>query len=292
MLLPPIFWGLSFVAIKLGLASFSPFTLCALRFFLAGFPLILFFRFPPGALAKICAYSLSIGVLQYGLMFWAIEFKLPAGMSSVLIQSQVYVTIFLSYLIFKERVGWLQIVGFIISAFGLTIIGFEYFAGAHAVGFILILLSALFWSAGNVLLKTFRIADFGGFIAWTSFLSAIPLFALALIVDGPAAMVKQVANATWSSWAALAFMAVFATYLAFTLFSQMMLRWPAGRVMPFATLVPVYGLGSTALFLGEDFSPRQQLGAALVIAGLVVAVVIRSLRERLVRPRDSSSTGN
>ncbi|MFO1527436.1 MAG: EamA family transporter [Turneriella sp.] len=284
---PPVLWGLSFVAIRYGLESFSPFTLCAIRFFLAGFPLVLFYRFPAGSVIRLCVYSLFIGVLQYGLMFWAIYLKLPAGMSSVLIQSQVYITIFLAYLIFKERVTLLQITGFVVSAAGLTVIGLDYFAGAQAVAFILILLSALFWSAGNIILKTFKIQDFGGFIAWTSLLSSLPLTVLAFTVDGAEAMLQQVQHASLRSWLALAFMSLFATYLAFTLFSKMMLKLPASKVMPFATLVPIFGLGSTALVLGERFTIQQQIGAVLVIAGLIVAVVIKNLHG-VMFPADAS----
>ncbi len=272
-----MFWGLSFVAIRIGLESFAPFTLCAIRFFLAGFPLILLYKFPPVDWRRLVVYSLFIGVLQYGLMFWAIYLKLPAGMSSVLIQTQVYITIFFAWVIFRERVSLLQIAGFVISALGLLVIGYDYFGGAEAVGFILILLSALFWSAGNILLKTFRIEDFAGFIAWTSFLSSLPLFVLALSVEGPGQMLQQLQSASLRSWLAVGFMAIFATQLAFSLFSKMMLKLPAGKVMPFGTLVPVFGLGSNALFLGERMPARVFWGALLVLAGLVVAVVIASV---------------
>ncbi len=272
-----MFWGLSFVAIRIGLESFSPFTLCAIRFFLAGFPLILLYEFPPVDWRRLVIYSLFIGVLQYGLMFWAIYLKLPAGMSSVLIQTQVYITIFFAWVIFRERVSLLQIAGFVISAAGLMIIGYDYFGGAEAVGFLLILLSALFWSAGNILLKTFRIEDFAGFIAWTSFLSSLPLFALAVSAEGAPQMLQQVQSASLRSWLAIIFMPVFATQVAFALFSKMMLKLPAAKVMPFGTLVPVFGLGSNALFLGERMPSRVLLGAILVLAGLVIAVVLSSL---------------
>lgn len=278
-----MFWGLSFVAIRIGLESFAPFTLCAIRFFLAGFPLILLYKFPPIDWRRLVAYSIFIGVLQYGLMFWAIYLRLPAGMSSVLIQTQVYITIFLAWVIFRERVSLLQIAGFVISALGLLVIGYDYFGGAEAVGFILILLSALFWSAGNILLKTFRIQDFAGFIAWTSFLSSLPLFVLALSVEGPGQMLQQLQSASLRSWLAVGFMAIFATQLAFSLFSKMMLKLPAGKVMPFGTLVPVFGLGSNALFLGERMPARVFWGALLVLAGLVVAVVIASVLRSLNR---------
>lgn len=281
VLLPPVFWGLSFIAIKLGLESFSPFTLVAIRFLIAGFPLVLFYRRPPVPVIRLVAYSFSIGVLQYGLMFLAIHYKLPAGLSSVLIQFQVYITIFLAWVFYRERVSLFQIFGFILSAAGLVVIGYEYMLGAEFFAFGLILLSALFWSFGNTLLKSFKITDFAGFIAWTSFISALPLTALALAVDGPRAIVGQVMNASVVSWLSLLFMAYLATHLSFTLFSSVMLRYPANKVMPFATLVPVYGLTSNAFFMGERLSHFQLAGSGLVLLGLVVTVIFgRYLRSR------------
>lgn len=274
VLLPPVFWGLSFVAIKAGLESFSPFTLVAIRFLIAGFPLILFYKPPPIAWPRLVAYSFSIGVLQYGLMFLAIHYKLPAGLSSVLIQFQVYITIALSWLIYRERVTAIQILGFTVSAAGLVVIGYQYMLSAEYFAFGLILLSALFWSFGNVLLKSFKVEDFAGFIAWTSFISALPLLLLALAVDGPGQMLAQINHSSLRSILALLFMAYLATQLAFTLFSKMMLKYPASRVMPFATLVPVYGLSSNALFLGERLSDFQLLGSGLVFAGLVMTVLL------------------
>lgn len=281
VLLPPVFWGLSFVAIKVGLESFTPFTLVAIRFLLAGFPLVLFYKRPPIPLPRLVAYSFSIGVLQYGLMFLAIHYKLPAGLSSVLIQFQVYITIFLAWIVYRERVTAKQIAGFVISAAGLIVIGYEYMLSAEYFAFGLILLSALFWSLGNVLVKSFKVSDFAGFIAWTSFISALPLTVLALAVDGPERIVQQVNHASVKSFLALLFMAYLATHLSFTLFSKVMLKYPASRVMPFATLVPVYGLSSNAFFLHERLSDFQKAGAGLVILGIVVAMLWKTRASKM-----------
>ena len=56
--------------------------------------------------------------------------------------------------------------------------------------------------------------------------------------------------------------------------------------MPFALLIPVMGIASGVLFLGESLAPMQALGAALVFAGLVVNVY----GARLTRRRRSISS--
>lgn len=266
------------MAIAFGLESFSPFTLVATRFLLAGFPLVLFYKFPPVPLSRLAIYALFIGVLQYGLMFLAIRLKLPAGLSSVLIQFQVYITIALARFVYGEKVSIIQIGGFFVSAIGLVVIAYEYILSAEYVAFALIMFSALSWSCGNLIIKSFKITDFAGFIAWTSFLSALPLIPLALVVDGPEQIVAQFSNASLKSYLAILFMSVFATHTAFTLFSKMMLRLPAARVMPFATLVPIVGLASNAIFRGEKLTTFQLSGSIIVIVGILVTVIVPALR--------------
>ena len=51
---------------------------------------------------------------------------------------------------------------------------------------------------------------------------------------------------------------------------------------PFALLIPVTGLASGALFLGESLAPAQAAGVALVFAGLVVNVHGARLRNRFL----------
>lgn len=89
-------WGVSFVAIKLGLDAMPPMALCAWRFLLATVPLIFFVRRPNVPWTLLLGYGLMIGVVQFGLLFLAIAIGMPAGLSSVVIQAQVFVTIALS----------------------------------------------------------------------------------------------------------------------------------------------------------------------------------------------------
>jgi O-acetylserine/cysteine efflux transporter len=49
-------------------------------------------------------------------------------------------------------------------------------------------------------------------------------------------------------------------------------RYPASQVAPFSLLVPVVGISSSALLLGERLGSLQMVGAALVMAGLLINV--------------------
>lgn len=79
-------WGVSFIAIKAGVAEAPPLTFTALRFFLAAVPAVFFIPRPKARLSDLAGYGLCIGVGQFGLLFLAIKYGMPAGLASLVIQ--------------------------------------------------------------------------------------------------------------------------------------------------------------------------------------------------------------
>jgi drug/metabolite transporter (DMT)-like permease len=139
-----------------------PLTLAALRFALSAVPAVFFVKRPAAPLRLVAAYGLLLGVGEFGLLFTAIGLGAPAGLSSILLQSQAFFTALLAALLLGERLH------------------------AHNV-------------AG-------------------------------MAVAG------------------------------------------AGRVAAFSLVVPVFGIASAALVLGERFAPLDGVGAGLVVAGLLLHV--------------------
>jgi O-acetylserine/cysteine efflux transporter len=90
-------------------------------------------------------------------------------------------------------------------------------------------------------------------------------------------------NASALTWGCALFMAYIATLFGFASWARLLHRYPTGLVAPFALLIPVSGLASGALFLGESLAPMQAAGAALVFAGLVVNVYGARLRAQWLR---------
>jgi O-acetylserine/cysteine efflux transporter len=85
--------GYTFVPIKVALREVPPFTLVALRFLLAAVPMVFFVRRPAMPWRDVALYGFAIGVCQFGLLFLGIKLGMPAGLSSLVIQIQVFFTI-------------------------------------------------------------------------------------------------------------------------------------------------------------------------------------------------------
>jgi O-acetylserine/cysteine efflux transporter len=264
-----------------------PFALCAWRFLLAAVPLVFFVPRPNVPWRLLLGYGFVIGVAQFGLLFVAIAIGMPAGLSSVIIQCQVFFTIGLSVWLMDERARPAQLFGAIVAASGLAIIGWTKVQGGLTLAFLLVVGAALAWAIGNVIAKKAGKVDLLGFIAWSSLAAPLPLALLSLAFEGPGALIEPLMHPTWTVWGSLLFIAYAATVFGFGTWSRLLARHDAAAVSPFALLIPVWGMASTALVFGERLTTSQAIGSVLVIAGLVLTVLgpglYRSLRNRMNR---------
>ncbi len=87
-------WGSNFVVIKFGLTELPPLLLATLRFALSALPWLFFIRRPAVAWRYLVSYGVFIG-LMFGLLFLAMRADISPGLASLLMQSQVFMTMLL-----------------------------------------------------------------------------------------------------------------------------------------------------------------------------------------------------
>jgi O-acetylserine/cysteine efflux transporter len=266
-----IVWGLSFIAIKVGVGETSPLMLAALRFFFAAVP-IAFFLAPPKAPAwAVALYGLMIGVGQFGLLFLAIHDGFPAGLASLVIMAQVFFTILLAWLFLSERPRRIQVIGSFVGFLGMAVIGSERLAGASLGPFLMVILAAAFWGAGNVLAKSVGKVDMLAFTVWSSLAAPLPLLALSLAVEGTGGL-AALAHPGWKLVVSVVVLSYGGTLFGYGLWARLLAHHSAATVVPFALLVPVVGMIAAAIVFGEALSAVELAGGALVMAGLALNV--------------------
>ncbi|WP_374623683.1 EamA family transporter [Devosia sp.] len=270
-LLVVVLLGLSFIAIRWGVDEVPPLTLTALRYLAAAVPAVVFVRRPQVRLPILLGYGLAIGVGQFGLLFVAIKLGMPAGLSSLVIQLQVFFTIFLAFYLFGERPKPVQVAGALVAFAGIGVIGLARLDGAALLPLLLTIVAAVCWGLGNMASKAAGPIDMLGFVVWSSLVPPIPLLVGSYLLDGPAAF-TAILDMSPRAIGSVAFMAWGATLLGFGLWAMLLSRYPANLVAPFALLIPVAGIGSAALLLGETVSGLEIAGSLLVFAGLLLNV--------------------
>jgi O-acetylserine/cysteine efflux transporter len=273
-------WGVSFVAIRWGVDEVAPVLLTALRYTFAALPAVFFIRRPKVDWRILVGYGLAIGVGQFGLLFVAIKLGMPAGLSSLIIQLQVFFTIFLALLFFGERPSAWQLCGAGIAFVGIGVIALERLEGAALLPLVFTILAAVCWGLGNMASKKAGRVDMLSFVVWSALIPPIPLLLASLLLEGPGAIPAALEAITWRGVGSIAFMSYVATIFGFGMWAWLLSRYPASQVAPFALFVPVAGIGSAALLLGEQITGIEIAGSVLVFAGLLVNVFGPRLRIR------------
>jgi O-acetylserine/cysteine efflux transporter len=121
------------------------------------------------------------------------------------------------------------------------------------------------------------------FVVWSSVFAVPPLLALSLLLEGPAAITAALQTASAATWATVLWQAVGNSLFGYGAWNWLLARHPAASITPMALLVPVFGMGSSSLLLGEAM-PAWKLGAcALVLGGLAVIVFWPRMRPLIVR---------
>lgn len=283
-----VVWGMNFVVIKVGLENIPPMLLGSLRFMLAAFPAILFIKRPQMPLRWLLAYGTTISLGQFAFLFSAMKVGMPAGLASLVLQSQAFFTLFFAVIFLGERLRATNLVGLLIAAGGLLLIGMQGDRIMTLAGFMLTICAASMWALGNIVTRRVGKVNLVGLVVWGSLIPPIPFFALSLWLEGPQAIENALRGFGMNSMLVLIYLAFGATILGYGLWSRLLSRYPANTVAPFSLLVPVVGLTSAAFLLDEHLGPLQAIGALLVMLGLAVNVgggwIIDRLRNALGRP--------
>ena len=263
-------WGSNFVVIKYALHTLPPMTLAVLRFTFALVPACFFLRRPAVGWRNLAGYGVLIGVGQFGLLYLAMRSQISPGLASLVVQTQVFFTLLLAVRIRREKVLGMQWLGLALAAGGVAVIAAHTDGSTTPLGLAMILAAAFSWACANLLTQRAGRIDMLAYVVWSSAFAVPPLLVLALLIDGPQQMAAGVAAADLGTWAAVLWQSVGNTLFGYGVWSWLLARHAAGRIVPMALLVPVFGMGSASLLLGEPLPAWKLVAAALVLAGLAI----------------------
>jgi O-acetylserine/cysteine efflux transporter len=265
-------WGVNFVVIHVGIGAFPPLLFAALRFLGASLPVLVLPR-PKVPWSRLVVIGTALFTGQFGFLFTGMKVGMPAGLASITLQTQALFTVLFAIVFLKEKPTLRLRVGCGIVFAGLTVIAMTTGVdGFTPLGLALILCAACSWGAGNILLRTAPRSDMLPLIAWLSLVPPLPLLALSLLLEGPAADWAALVHVGWPGIGALAYIVLLSTIGGFGAWGYLLKLYPASQVAPFSALVPVFGTLSAALLLGERFPAQRLAGMAAILVGLLVVV--------------------
>lgn len=277
-LVPPLCWGTGFTIAKPAVTHFPPLFMMTMIY--AGIVAVLVLtvrdEMKTGwrSLSLIAACGVTI---QGAFIFWGLK-HLPAGVATLLIQIQVPFTVLLGWLLGTEDLSLRKLAGTLIAMAGVAlVIGLpEDIPPFWPVA--ALIAGSVSWALGQVLLVKLG-KDSGILLLKGNAIAGLPqLLAATLLLESGQIASLRTASAT--DWAAFAFVAIIGFYVAYTVWYSLLRRCRIDEVVPFTLLMPVTGLATAALVLGEAIEPAQLAGGAVIVLGLAVVVGMRLPRLR------------
>ena len=265
-----LIWGYNWVVMKVGLRYSQPFTFAALRNFLSAIGLFAFLPLMRRPLRpKAFGMTLVVGLLQttgfVGLIMWALETG-GADKVVVLAYTMPFWLLLMAWVVLGERLRGSQWLAVAVALTGLLLILSPW--QLHGVTSSLLAIGGGFsWAASAVAIKVLHKrhrVDLLSLTAWQALLGSLPLVLIAALTYTRAPV--------WSAtfiWA-LVFNVVFANALAWILWLYVLRSMPAGTAGIGTFAIPVIGVVSAWLQLGERPGLSEAIGMALLIVALCI----------------------
>lgn len=271
-------FGGTWVAGKVAVEEIPPFTLAAGRFGIAWLLLVAVARLQRHSIYRPVLRDVPIilgmgltAIAGYNVLFLTGLTLAPASDGAIIVPGLAPIlTVVLAWAVLGDRIGLRVAAGLAIAVSGLLlVIGPGGAGGAggsqRLLGDLLFVLGAVFWAIYSVLGKIAS-ARFDAVSAtlYGTFTGTLFLLPPALLEGG----VARIAAASPAALAGLAYLAVFGTVIAFVFLHEGLRRIGPSRAGSFALLVPVFGVISSMILLGEELRQLTVVGGAVVLAGV------------------------
>ena len=269
-----IAWGFSMTAGKIGVSQIPPIFFITLRGALTALVLLPFLKNPRGHWRVLLLLSLLMGTLHHSFVFTGLK-NLDASLVILLAQMQFPFAALLAIPFFGDRLGWRRMGGLVIAFIGIVLIVGEPKVQAGLLSAAFVLIGIFCWAASNILVKRMRLTDGNMINGWVAILMVPQTLALSFFLE--TGQIEAVRTADWMAWSSLFYMAILITAITFPLWYRLLRWYPVNQVMPFTLLMPVFGVLSGVLVLGESLSWQILIGGAITIAGVAIIVLRRPM---------------
>ena len=268
-----IAWGFNWTAMKVALAEVSPWTfrsLClgagsgilfaVLR--ASGQPL----RVPSGQWQRLIVLAL-FNITAWNILIAYGVSMIPSGRAAILAYTMPVWSIPLSMLVLGERITLRRGASLVMGMTGMALLLAEDLATLRAapLGTVLVLCAAFTWGLGTVLQKRFPVAmPLGAYTAWIMLIGGVPIFAGAAVFD----LGRPVPDITLRAALGVLYNVLIAFAWAHWAWLKLVTSLPVSVFSISILVIPVVGVISGMLFLGERPSWQEYAALALVLASL------------------------
>lgn len=276
LLIAVIFWGNSFIALKIALRELTPETIITLRLIIA-----VIFLFITGLSLKN-SFSINIrnitgifilaavSAFHIWIQITGLNYTTAANSGWIIGTAPVFIAI-LGMIFFRENINFTKSSGITIAIVGLLILVSK--GDIISISFIenkgdfLVLASAFVWGVYSIINK--RIS-----ISYPPLMTIFYLFILMLLIISPFSFsdsaIKSVFHLSGEGWFSIIFLGLFCSGVSYVIWAQALRDMESARVGAFLYLEPFVTVLAAWLFLHELITPVMMLGGIIIIIGVIL----------------------
>ena len=269
-------WGCNWPILKMGVTELAPLTFRSLTLPLAAIGMLIVARLsrdsvrvPRAWWPKLVALALlNIGCWN-GFVLFGVQ-QLPSGRSAILAYTMPIWATMIAAVVLRERLSPRKLVGLALGIAGMAVLIGEQIGAVRAAPFgaLMILAAAIAWAMGTVLLRKWQLpVPQNTLSGWMMLLGWIPLALLAPLFD-PQSLAASLAGLSFRGWFALVYNVFLAGTLAHWAWFTLARTLPVAVSSLSSLPVPVVGVFSGIILLGERPGPQEWIALALVVAAL------------------------
>ena len=262
----PTLWGFGFTVTKLGMQELSPMLINGLRWGLTGLVLVWWFPIPRKYFAQIILISFIGCTLQYSLTYSGLNL-INASSAVLLIQTEVPFGVLVAYFYLKEKPKLKNLLGILIAFLGLLILAGAPSLEGKYIGIILLLSGTFTWSLGQVIAKNVSEKINGICLtAWIGVLSGPQLIIGSQFIEGD--VYNKILSASFETWIIVLYLGLMMNCLGYSAWYYVLGKYEVNKIMPIMLLIPVTGLITAIVLLGERPEINTYIGGLIIIFGV------------------------
>ncbi len=285
-----LFWGSTFLGIRLAIDSIPPFLMAGFRFVLAGVILFTFARLrgAPAPTVRNWRGAFLVGLLLLGVgngaVVWA-ELTVPTGLVALLVSTSPLWMVLLDRVFFGGHISWPQGLGIVVGLAGVAILANPTAAGAPLVPIAVLVVSSLSWAAGTLLSRSAAMPSS------TTLANGMEMLAGGLVMLAFGLGTGELSHLHPEhfeprSLLAMGWLVVFGSLIGFSCYLWLIRVAPVVLVSTQSYVSPVVAVALGVVVLGEHITGRSLAAGAVILFAVVLVASAPLLTARRPQPEE------
>ncbi len=285
-----IFWGSTYLAIRIGVGELPPMFFAGIRFFIAG-SLVLTFAYIKGMefpktfteTRKMATVGILLLFICNGSMVWA-EQMVSSSIAAILAATIPLFMALIEFVVWGKKINLKGLIGLLIGFGGVVvlIVSHSSIEQTNIKYILLILFSTFIWAVGSIYSQTFKTSAHIVTNIGIQMLSASILLLATSICIGEFSRI----HLTFKGIAATAYLIIFGSLIGYSCYIYILKKWPSAKAGTYAYINPMVAVLLGALILNESINFNTILSIGIILGG-VFLVQTSKTSSKIVKKHDS-----